>query len=135
MVIPLPSHAQLCLLLQCEDDPSWSGLFTRPDGSTYQLGGCSPSTSPPNKASLAASEDVGCEEFMGQPVADVRGVLATEACPVTCRTGCFLTYDSCWNRPCLNGGVCTDMPGIEEFQCELACPTRVAPPLAVSDPN
>jgi hypothetical protein len=45
------------------------------------------------------------------------GVLAADACPISCGTGCFLTYDDCWNSPCLNGGTCTDGLGHPVCAC------------------
>ena len=51
---------------------------------------------------------------------DNTGVSAAEACPASCGTGCGLTFDSCWNSPCQNGGVCVNLPGVEAFTCN--CP-------------
>eukprot|EP01045_Picozoa_sp_COSAG04_P036397 COSAG04_NODE_8838_length_926_cov_0.800484_1_plen_107_part_00 len=52
------------------------------------------------------------------------GALAADVCPVSCgtRTGCALTYDTCWNQQetCQNGGVCVNLPGVEAFRCR--CP-------------
>jgi len=54
---------------------------------------------------------------------DNTGVPAGEACPISCGTGCALTFNSCWNQQdtCQNGGVCVNLPGVEAFTCD--CPS------------
>ena len=42
-------------------------------------------------------------------------------------TGCALTFDSCWNSPCQNGGVCVNLPGVEAFFCDN-CPSHYGGP-------
>ena len=86
---------RLRAFLQCEDDPT----FVR-DTST-----CADIT-----------QDWQCEEWTD----DSTGVSAADACPVSCGTGCALTFDSCWNQQetCQNGGVCVNLPGVEAFFCD-----------------
>ena len=60
--------------------------------------------------------ELPCEHFTD----DSTGVSAADACPVSCLTGCALTFDSCSDGPCQNGGVCTNRPGVEAFSCDCA---------------
>jgi hypothetical protein len=132
----------------CADDPAWTDVMVTG-------GPCS---------SFATDRDYYW--YYCSRGADAAGVTAAVACPVSCQSGCALTYDDCCelppsppisfmflsvfyvhfrrldytcavyvksgsnrscdftavvlvdNRPCLNGGVCTD--GIGSFTCDCA---------------
>ena len=92
----------MCMSTQCEDDVSWT-CTNRYAGEV----GCS---------YFANHRDFCTESW----AVDASGVPASEACPITCNSGCTLTYDSCWNNPCEGREVCTNLPGVNSYGC--TCP-------------
>ena len=89
---------------QCEDDPDFIARYMGMEATCSMVMGYMGS----------------CEADRGA-VDDNTGVAASEACPISCGTGCALTFDSCWNSPCQNGGgECVNLPGVEAFGC--TCP-------------
>ena len=86
------------MFVQCEDDPNFE------------------STHGDACLAFSAQREL-CSASSG---ANSEGVSASEACPISCGTGCALTFDSCWNQQetCQNGGVCVNLPGVEAFGCD-----------------
>ena len=105
---------------QCEDDPDFIARYMGMEAT----------------CSIVMDAVGSCEADWGA-VDDNTGVPASEACPISCGTGCALTFDSCWDQQdtCQNGGACVNMPGVEAFRCDCSegyygarCQTTTPPP-------
>lgn len=120
---------------QYEDNEQLLEAYLLGDGSVCDI--AAPPPPPPRTEPTTCEDDVHFRDAMyGNECApfalnreyctsfvDVRGVSAAEACPVACRTGCYLTHDDCQSHntalnPCQNGGICVD--GVGSFGCQ--CP-------------
>lgn len=101
------------MLSQCEDDENF--IFSQYSNDRHPL----------LCAQLQLGDGYrGCEKPSTRD--DNTGVAASAACPLSCRTGCSLTYNSCWDQQdtCLNGGVCTNIPRVTTGNNSFTCTCR-----------